>query len=54
MEARIEVSAMIKSLYQIFITVKHLANVCNSDKLGVRTFPYLLFAYNIFVAILFF
>lgn len=50
MEARIAVSAMIKSLYQIFITVKHLANVCNSDRLGVRTFPYLLFAYNICIA----
>ena len=53
MEARIEVSAMIKSLYQIFITIKHLANVCNSDRLDVGTFPHLLFAYSIFIAIIF-
>ena len=33
---------------------KTFSYVCNSDKLGVRTFPYLLFAYNIFIAILFF
>jgi hypothetical protein len=53
MEARIEVSSMIKSLYQIFITIKHLANVCNSDRLDVGTFPHLLFAYSIFIAIIF-